>query len=137
MKFHLRNPIPWYQIMRITFIQLFLSVVLSSMAYSGTLSAQNILDKKVSMSLNNTSLKNVLNYLQKNDNVKFIYSNTAININQQVSVNADNLSLKTVLDQVLKTNGITYEVLKDRIILGKMANHLHLLQCSNCYANYR
>jgi TonB-linked SusC/RagA family outer membrane protein len=122
MKFHLRNPIPWYQIMRITFIQLFLSVVLSSMAYSGTLSAQNILDKKVSMSLNNTSLKNVLNYLQKNDNVKFIYSNTAININQQVSVNADNLSLKTVLDQVLKTNGITYEVLKDRIILGKMAN---------------
>ncbi|MDB5287222.1 MAG: SusC/RagA family TonB-linked outer membrane protein [Mucilaginibacter sp.] len=121
MKFHLGNPIPWYQIMRITFIQLFLSVVLSSMAYSSTLNAQNILDKKVSMSLNNTSLQNVLNYLQKNDNVKFIYSNTAINVNQQVSVIADNLSLKTVLDQVLKTNGITYEVLKDRIILGKMA----------------
>jgi TonB-linked SusC/RagA family outer membrane protein len=122
MKFHLRNPIPWYQIMRITFIQLFFSVVLSSMAYSSTLSAQNILDRKVSMSLNNTSLQNVLNYLQKNDNVKFIYSNTAINVNQQVSVNADNLSLKAILDQVLKTNGITYEVLKDRIILGKMAN---------------
>ncbi|MDB5000370.1 MAG: SusC/RagA family TonB-linked outer membrane protein [Mucilaginibacter sp.] len=122
MKFHLRNPIPWYQIMRITFIQLFLSVILSSMAYSSTLNAQNILDKKVSMSLNNTSLQNVLNYLQKNDNVKFIYSNTAINVDQQVSVNADNLSLKTILDQVLKTNGITYEVLKDRIILGRMAN---------------
>jgi TonB-linked SusC/RagA family outer membrane protein len=122
MKFHLRTPIPWYQIMRITFIQLFLSVVLSSMAYSNTLNAQNILDKKVSMSLNNTSLQNVLNYLQKNDNVKFIYSNTAINVDQQVSVNANNLSLKTILDQVLKTNGITYEVLKGRIVLGKMAN---------------
>ena len=121
MKFHLRNPIPWYQIMRITFIQLFLSAVLSSMAYSSTTNAQSVLDKKVSMSLNNTSLQNVLNYLQKNDNVRFIYSNSAINVNQQVSVNADNLSLKTVLDQVLKTNGISYEVLKDRIILGRMA----------------
>jgi TonB-linked SusC/RagA family outer membrane protein len=119
MKFHLRNPIPWYQIMRITFIQLFLSAVLSSMAYSNTLSAQNILDKKVSVSLNNTSLQSVLNYLQKNDNIKFIYSNSAINVNQQVSVNADNLTLKAVLDQLLNSNGITYEVMKDRIILGK------------------
>ncbi|MBK0377962.1 TonB-dependent receptor [Mucilaginibacter segetis] len=106
--------------MRITFIQLFLSVILSGMAYSSTLNAQNILDKKISITLNNASLINVLNYLQKNDGVKFIYSNNAIDVNQQVSVDAKNLSLKNVLDQVLKSNGITYEVLKDRIILSKM-----------------
>ncbi|WP_186461825.1 TonB-dependent receptor [Mucilaginibacter pallidiroseus] len=119
MKFHLRKPIPWYQIMRITFIQIFLFGVLSSMAYSSNLTAQNILDKKVSISLANTSLQNVLNQLQKNDKVKFIYSNTAINLNKQVSISADNLTLKTVLDDVLKSNGISYEVIKDRIILGQ------------------
>jgi TonB-linked SusC/RagA family outer membrane protein len=122
MKFHLRNPIPWYQIMRITFVQLFLSVVVSSMAYSSSLNAQNILDKKVSISFTNSSLKKVLNQLQKNDNVKFIYSNSTIDVNQQVSVNADNLALKTVLDQLLNNNGITYQVVNDRIVLGKTAN---------------
>ena len=119
MKFRLRTPIPWYQIMRITFIQILISTMLSGMAYSNTLSAQGILDKKISISLNNTTLVDVLSHLQKNDKIKFIYSSTAINGNQKVSVNMENESLKNVLDEVLKSKGISYEVLQDRIILGK------------------
>src|SRR4051794_36402768 len=103
MKFRLRTPIPWYQIMRITFIQILISTMLTGMAYSNTLSAQGILDKKVSISLNNTTLVDVLTHLQKNDNVKFIYSSTAINGTQKVSVNMENESLKNVLNEVLKS----------------------------------
>ncbi|WP_202985281.1 TonB-dependent receptor [Mucilaginibacter inviolabilis] len=119
MKFRLRTPIPWYQIMRITFIQILISTMLTGMAYSNTLRAQGILDKKISISLNNTTLVDVLTHLQKNDNVKFIYSSTAINGTQKVSVNMENESLKNVLDEVLKSKGISYEVLQDRIVLGK------------------
>jgi TonB-linked SusC/RagA family outer membrane protein len=121
MKFRLRTPIPWYQIMRITFIQILISTMLSGIAYSNTLNAQDILNKKISISLNNTTLVDVLTHLQKNDNVKFIYSSTAINGLQKVSINMENQSLKNVLDQVLKSKGINYEVLQDRIILGKAA----------------
>lgn len=119
MKFRLRTPIPWYQIMRITFIQILISTMLTGMAYSNTLNAQGILDKKISISLNNTSLVDVLSHLQKNDKIKFIYSSTAINGTQKVSVNMENESLKNVLDEVLKSKGISYEVLQDRIVLGK------------------
>jgi TonB-linked SusC/RagA family outer membrane protein len=119
MKFRLRTPIPWYQIMRITFIQILISTMLTGIAYSNPLSAQNILDKKVSISLNNTTLVDVLSHLQKNDKIKFIYSSTAINGTQKVSVNMENESLKNVLDEVLKSKGISYEVLQDRIVLGK------------------
>jgi TonB-linked SusC/RagA family outer membrane protein len=119
MKFRLRTPIPWYQIMRITFIQILISTMLSGIAYSNTLNAQDILNKKISISLNNTTLVDVLTHLQKNDNVKFIYSSDAINGLQKVSINMENQSLKNVLDQVLKSKGINYEVLQDRIVLGK------------------
>jgi TonB-linked SusC/RagA family outer membrane protein len=119
MKFRLRTPIPWYQIMRITFIQILISTMLTGMAYSNTLSAQNILDKKVTISLNNATLVDVLSHLQKNDKIKFIYSSTAIDGLQKVSVNMENQTLKNVLDEVLKSKGINYEVLHNRIVLGK------------------
>src|ERR1700754_3512930 len=121
MKFRLRTPIPWYQIMRITFIQILISTMLTGIAYSNTLNAQDILNKKISISLNKTTLVDVLNHLQKNDHVKFIYSTTTINGLQKVSVNIENESLKSVLDQVLQSKGISYEVIQNRIILGKAA----------------
>jgi TonB-linked SusC/RagA family outer membrane protein len=119
MKFRLRKTIPWFKIMKITFSQILIAFILSGLAYSSPLKAQAILDKTVTLSLNNTTLLNVLNALQKNNNVKFIYSKDAINVSQKVSANFENQPLKDVLDQLFKNNGIDYEVLKDRILLGK------------------
>jgi len=120
MKFRLRSPIPWFKIMKITFSQILIALMLSGIAYSSPLKAQDVLDKTVNMSLKNTTLLDVVNYLQKNNNVKFIYSKNAINFSQRIDANFENQPLKTVLDQVFKNNGIDYEVLKGRIVLGKL-----------------
>ena len=119
MKFRLRSPIPWFKIMKITFSQILIALMLSGIAYSSPLKAQDVLDKTVNMSLNNATLLDAVNYLRKNNNVKFIYSKNAINVSQKISANFTNQSLKTVLDQLFKNNGIDYEVLKNRIVLGK------------------
>ncbi|MDP9081246.1 MAG: TonB-dependent receptor [Bacteroidota bacterium] len=108
--------------MKITFSQILIALMLSGIAYSSPLKAQDVLDKTVNMSLKNTTLLDVVNYLQKNNNVKFIYSKNAINFSQRIDANFENQPLKTVLDQVFKNNGIDYEVLKDRIVLGKLPN---------------
>ncbi len=105
--------------MKITFSQILIAAILSSFAYSSPLRAQDVLDKTVNISLSNTTLLDVVNYLQKNNDVKFIYSKDAIDFSKKVTVDFQNQSLKTVLDQVFKNNGIDYEVLKDRIVLGK------------------
>jgi len=120
MKFRLRRPIPWFKIMKITFSQILIAVVLSTIAYSNPLKAQNILDKTVNIQLNNVTLLDVLNYLETNNDVKFIYSKNAIDLSQKVSANYENQPLKIVLDQMFKKNGVDYEVLKDRVILGKL-----------------
>jgi TonB-linked SusC/RagA family outer membrane protein len=119
MKFRLRKPIPWSKIMKITFSQILIAVLLSSIAYSSPLKAQNILDKTVSVSFKQTSVQEVLNYLQKNNDIKFIYSKNSVNLSQKVTINFEKQDLKSVLNELLKSNGIDYEVLKDRIVLGK------------------
>ncbi|WP_091151706.1 SusC/RagA family TonB-linked outer membrane protein [Mucilaginibacter pineti] len=106
--------------MKITFSQIMIAIMISGMAYSSPLKAQDILNKTYSLSFNNATLQEVLTYFQKNHDVKFIYSKNSVNLSQRVSVNFVDQPLRNVLDQLLKKNGIDYEVLKNRIILGKL-----------------
>ncbi|WDF54425.1 TonB-dependent receptor [Mucilaginibacter sp. KACC 22063] len=105
--------------MKITLSQVLVTAMISGVTYASPLKAQNILDKKVDLSVESISVQDVLNYLQKADNVKFIYSANTIDVTKKVSVNFKDQPLKKVLDNVLTNNGIDYTVLKDRIILGK------------------
>ena len=120
MKFHLRKPIPWGKIMKITFSQILIALMISGVAYCSPLKAQDVLNKKVSISVKNTTLLNVLTDLQNNNDVKFIYSKNAIDVNQKITVDFENAPMKEVLDQVFKNNGIDYQIIENSIILGKM-----------------
>jgi TonB-dependent starch-binding outer membrane protein SusC len=120
MKFHLRKPIPWGRIMKITFSQILIALMLSGAAYCSPLKAQDVLNKKVSISVKNTTLLNVLTDLQNNSDVKFIYSKNAIDVDQKITVDFENAPMKEVLDQVFKNNGIDYQIIENSIILGKM-----------------
>ena len=120
MKFHLRKPIPWGKIMKITFSQILIATMISGVAYCSPLKAQDVLNKKVSITVKNTTLLDVLTELQNNNDVKFIYSKNAIDVNQRISVDFANAPLKDVLDQVFKNNGIDYQIIENSIILGTM-----------------
>ncbi|NCD71514.1 TonB-dependent receptor [Mucilaginibacter agri] len=106
--------------MKITLSQILITAMVSGITYASPLKAQSVLEKTVNISLENTNLLDVLTYLQKTDNVKFIYSKNSIDVSKKVSVNFRNQPLKDVLDQVLKTNGIDYSVMKDRIVLSNV-----------------
>jgi TonB-linked SusC/RagA family outer membrane protein len=120
MNFRLRKPIPWFKIMKITFSQILIAAVLSTFAYASPVRAQNVLEKPVNISLSNTTLLDVVNYLQKKNDIKFIYSKNTVDMAQKVNANFKDQPLKVVLDQLFKKNGIDYEVLEDRIVLGKL-----------------
>lgn len=121
--------------MKITFSQIFIALILTSIAYSGPLKGQQILDKKISVSLKEISLGEALTYLKKQNNIRFIYSNNSINMDQLVSIDVQEETLKTVLDQLLKSIGIDYEVVKGRIILGKTPKKLSSITLSTNHIN--
>jgi len=105
--------------MKIALGQVFIAIVLTGVAYASTGKAQALLDKEVTISLNNSNLGDALKKIEKYADVKFVYSKSMIKTNQQVSVQAKDERLQNVLNQLLLPNGISYEIVKDRIVLAK------------------
>src|ERR1044072_624909 len=69
------------------FARLFLWQLALTIACSNTVqaNAQNILDKKVNLSIDQVEVKKVLREIQRQTGVSFIYSSDIINLNKKVS----------------------------------------------------
>ena len=75
-----------YKIVKISLTQLAIVLVFSSIAFALPVKAQEILDTKVSIALNNVSLENSLLELEKSAQVKFSYNSRALKLSQKVNV---------------------------------------------------
>lgn len=122
MKFYLPTCINWCKIMKISFSQLLIALIFTGITYAKKSDAQNMLSRVVNISLHNSSLSNALKKLEKQADVKFIYSLNVINVNQRVSVSAKNERLDSVLNSLFPSGVISYQVINDRIVLGYNSN---------------
>jgi len=107
--------------MRVGFIQALLVVYLGSYAYYNNAEAQGILDKIVSVSVEKGQLKDVFNLLQNQTGARIVYSSKTIEAGRKVSIKASQKKLGDVLQELLSPFGITFKLIKDRIILFKAA----------------
>ena len=73
---------------------------------------------KITLSLKNVTLKNLVSAIEKQTDYTFIFYNE-IDPNLPVSVTATNESLKSVLDKVLLPHKIAYEVSGNHLVLKK------------------
>lgn len=80
-------------------------------------SAQNILENKVSIQLNNLTIKQALDKISKASGVKFVYSNDVLNSRVKINTSIKNKELGQLLDAVLKSNAFVYEVIDNDIII--------------------
>ncbi|RYZ96673.1 MAG: SusC/RagA family TonB-linked outer membrane protein, partial [Sphingobacteriaceae bacterium] len=119
MKFFLHIPKPWCTLMKITLGQVFIAIVLTGLSYANTGKAQAVLIQPVTITINKASLNSALKKLEKNADIKFVYSKSIIKTDKQVSVDAQQESLESVLNKLLTQNGIGYEVINDRIVLTR------------------
>jgi len=119
MNFYLLTSIDWRRIMKITLGQLIIALFLTGMSYAENIKAQAILKKAVNLTVDNSSLGSTLRQIEKNVNVKFVYSRNIIQSDQEVSLIANDEKLESILVKLLKPLGIDYEVINDRIILSK------------------
>ncbi len=105
--------------MRVSFIQLVLIAALAGMAYAGDVVAQNLLNRKISLQVDEQEVKTVLRQLEKQADVRFIYSPQVVPANRKVSLNVTNQSLADVLTSLLKPMNVSYEVKGKQILLDK------------------
>lgn len=104
-------------IMKITFVQIVLALSFAMSAYCKGAGAQDLLDKEVTINIEQKEIKKVLHLIKDQTGIQFIYSSKAIPLNSKVSLEADHEKLGRVLNQLLKPFSIQFAISDGQIVL--------------------
>lgn len=105
--------------MRITATQLMFALMFLGTSYAREGRAQSLLSQKISISASGSEVRKVLNQLEKQADVHFVFSSKLIKSARKVSVSVQDKPLHEVLDQILTPLGLQYEVSGKIIILRR------------------
>ncbi len=105
------------KLMKITALQLIIATIFSGVCLAFDSLAQDILEQPVRLEAEDTRLRSVLNTIEKQYDVQFVYSSRAIGANRKVAVHSSQQRLSDFLDQLLEPLQVSYRVMRGRIIL--------------------
>ncbi|MFD2934259.1 TonB-dependent receptor [Spirosoma flavum] len=116
----LRQPLSLLRsLMKFTVYQLLLAAIVAGLATARSVEAQQVMDQRVTLRADNMTIKNLLNQLGHQADVRFAYRSALVQLNNRVSMNATNQRLGEVLDNLLKPLDVAYYVKGRQIILNQ------------------
>ncbi|WP_183573858.1 SusC/RagA family TonB-linked outer membrane protein [Mucilaginibacter sp. X5P1] len=92
--------------------------------YAATKSNEQILDKRISIAIENQSLKEALDQVARAASVPIIYGSSKQLFESKVSIHAKNEHLKKVLDELLKPYALTYRIIGEDIVISQIERQL-------------
>ena len=103
-------------IMRVTLTQFFIMIIVTSLASAANIKGQGVLEKKISLHVDNVELKSVLSNIEKQASVDFTYNPKLIKTNRRVSIDVKDVTIAEVLFKILNNN-IEFLEVKGGIVL--------------------
>ncbi|RCR71456.1 TonB-dependent receptor [Larkinella punicea] len=100
--------------------QLFLSVLFMGPLFAYRADSQEVLKKRISLKIENQSVKKVLIEIEKNAEVRFIYNPNLLKSAHKVNLTINNLPLGDVLTSVLEPLQLGYRILGKQIVLNRV-----------------
>jgi len=82
-------------------------------------SAQDAMNRRISLQISNQELKAVLRQISQQADVKFVYSSRLINTQQKVTLQAREQRLDEVLSQLLTPLNLAFEVLQNQVVISR------------------
>ena len=119
MKNGLPSKRPLWRPASVLALNLLLAAPLAGSAAARSVASQITLDRKITLRAESQTIESVLDRLEQQLDVRFVYSPTLIGADRRVTVQAANKPLTQVLDELLAPRHIQYEVRKNRIILSQ------------------
>jgi len=101
-----------WRIMRLTMLFSFCF----AMAVSAAVYSQNT---KLSIDLQNISLRQVFEYVEQNSQFIFLYKNEDVNVEKKVNLNLQNATIDEILEEALEGQDVTYKILDRQVILTR------------------
>lgn len=114
--------------MRISLYQAILAIVCVTIAQATDVAAQDVLQRKVSLQLNNQAVETVLRKIEKISDVHFMYNHQIFQQDDKLSINVENESLEKVLEKVLSPLMINFEVAGKKIILKRLPKSIQKIE---------
>lgn len=105
------------RLMKLSVVQVVLAVLFTGISVASDLTAQDLLNRRVSLKVENERIRKVLTEIEQVASVKFAYRSQVIPLNKKISLEVVNQPLNEVLDRITIPNGISYEVVGQQIIL--------------------
>jgi TonB-linked SusC/RagA family outer membrane protein len=105
------------KLMRFSIIQLCVLALSATIVLAHDIKAQDILNRPLSVKVENEPLQTALRAIEKATAVNFSYRKGLLNKERKVTLEARNEKLSEVLNRILENTGIQYEVIGQQIIL--------------------
>lgn len=105
-------------IMKISLLQLTIAIFFMGGAFAFDSKAQEMLNKSVSLKVENMKLRAVLTQIEQQTEAKFVYNSKAIQADRKVSLAINEKKLSEILDVLLKPQQISYKIIGGQIILS-------------------
>jgi TonB-dependent starch-binding outer membrane protein SusC len=109
----------WWKVMKITFMQLTLLICLVQIGYARAVSAQEMLQRRVTMEMTDRPIRIVLRNIEKTADVSFVYSPEIIGDKKHISVRFQNEPMINVLEAVVRQINASWEIVGGQIILKR------------------
>ncbi|OMQ08270.1 SusC/RagA family TonB-linked outer membrane protein [[Flexibacter] sp. ATCC 35103] len=85
-----------------------------------TMNAASVnIGKRVTLKVDNESIKNVFQKIEKQADVHFMYETNQVNTNQKISLKLNNVTLEQALDKICSNFFLKYEILSNNIVIKK------------------
>ncbi|MCE7042595.1 TonB-dependent receptor [Dyadobacter sp. CY312] len=110
----------WQTIMRFSCTQLIIAALLSGIAFARTSEAQEVLNSRVTINMQNQDVRKVLSTIEEQVKVKFLYSSSLVKSDRKVSVNIKQEQLGAALKTILSPLNLGFEVSGKQIILKRV-----------------
>jgi iron complex outermembrane receptor protein len=108
-----------FYVMRITVLPIMLILFFAGNLLAKEAGGQDLLDKKISLTVSNQLFKNILAKIEKAADTKFAYTNGVISLREKTSIDAKDERLGDILNQIFVPLNVSYEVVGKQIILKK------------------
>jgi len=116
------NPTTLRQFMRVTFQIIFLLVLSTQLLVAGSLEGQGAAESKITLSIENASLKQVFSSIQKASGLRFVYNEKLVSDYKNITVKVEKKTVETVLKDVLKNTRLEYLEQNNKIIIVEKSN---------------
>ena len=105
--------------MKAALVHYFLTLAISVVATAAPANGQGILDKKISLSVENETFRTVLETISHKAGVKFSYTRNTLPEKEKVSLQAHEETLANVFTQLFQPYDIRFEAIGSQVVLKR------------------